>query len=72
MVVLEAFLGLLILVLLGTTQVDTNVPLQVTTTVILGCAPIFTACIATRNPRRASHIAQSSVPPNRGSALGEV
>lgn len=61
-VVLEAFLGLLILVLLGTTQVDTNIPLQVTTTVILGCAPTFTACIATHNPRRASHIALWLIP----------
>jgi hypothetical protein len=56
-VILEVFLGLLILVLLSTAQVYARVPLEIALTLVLGFAPILTACLATRNPRTASRVA---------------
>jgi hypothetical protein len=56
-VILEVFFGLLILVLLGTTQVYAHIPIDVALTLVLGFAPILTACLATRNPKKASCVA---------------
>jgi hypothetical protein len=61
-VALELLLGLLILVLLGTTELYALVPLEVTATVVLGLAPVLAACMATRNPRSASRVALCVTP----------
>jgi hypothetical protein len=52
-VILEVCLGLLILVLLGTTQIYRGIALNVTSTLLLGLTPILAACSAMSNPKRA-------------------
>jgi hypothetical protein len=56
-VIVELLLGFLILVFLGTTQVYARVSFDVALALILGLSPIVMACLATRNPKRASHVA---------------
>lgn len=56
-VALELLFGFFILVLLATTQVYGLVPFGVAVSLILGLTPAVMACLATRNPKRASRVA---------------
>ena len=61
-VILEVLLGLLTLVLLSASEVYSHVPFEVIAALVLGLAPIVTACLATRNPRRASRVSLCLTP----------
>jgi hypothetical protein len=56
-IVQAALLGMLAITVLGSTWVDGPVPLVTFATIAVGIAPILSSFVATRNPRKAAHIA---------------